>query len=60
MDAFKAELPRLVAMLRGEELGDLEGDPALLACREHAGARAQRGRLGGGRHPGGPLRRRAS
>ena len=30
---FKAELPRLVAMLRGEELGDLEGDPALLACR---------------------------
>ena len=30
---FKSELPRLVAMLRGEELGQLEGDPALLACR---------------------------
>jgi alkanesulfonate monooxygenase SsuD/methylene tetrahydromethanopterin reductase-like flavin-dependent oxidoreductase (luciferase family) len=34
VDAFKAELPRLVAMLRGEELGELEGDPALLACRQ--------------------------
>ena len=34
VDAFKAELPRLVAMLRGEELGDLDGDPALLACRQ--------------------------
>jgi alkanesulfonate monooxygenase SsuD/methylene tetrahydromethanopterin reductase-like flavin-dependent oxidoreductase (luciferase family) len=31
---FKAELPRLVAMLRGEELGVLEEDPALLACRQ--------------------------
>jgi alkanesulfonate monooxygenase SsuD/methylene tetrahydromethanopterin reductase-like flavin-dependent oxidoreductase (luciferase family) len=30
---FKVELPRLVAMLRGEELGELGGDPALLACR---------------------------
>jgi alkanesulfonate monooxygenase SsuD/methylene tetrahydromethanopterin reductase-like flavin-dependent oxidoreductase (luciferase family) len=30
---FKSELPRVVAMLRGEDLGDLEGDPALLACR---------------------------
>jgi alkanesulfonate monooxygenase SsuD/methylene tetrahydromethanopterin reductase-like flavin-dependent oxidoreductase (luciferase family) len=30
---FKAELPRFVAMLRGENLGQLEGDPALLACR---------------------------
>jgi alkanesulfonate monooxygenase SsuD/methylene tetrahydromethanopterin reductase-like flavin-dependent oxidoreductase (luciferase family) len=30
---FKEELPRLAAMLRGEELGQLEGDPALLACR---------------------------
>ncbi len=30
---FKAELPRLVAMLRGEDLGPLEGDPALRACR---------------------------
>jgi alkanesulfonate monooxygenase SsuD/methylene tetrahydromethanopterin reductase-like flavin-dependent oxidoreductase (luciferase family) len=33
VDRFKAELPRLVAMLRGEELGALEQDPALLACR---------------------------
>jgi len=33
VDSFKMELPRLVAMLRGDELGDLEGDPALLACR---------------------------
>jgi alkanesulfonate monooxygenase SsuD/methylene tetrahydromethanopterin reductase-like flavin-dependent oxidoreductase (luciferase family) len=32
---FKSELPRLSAMLRGEELGELEGDPALLACRHH-------------------------
>ncbi|MBV8462695.1 MAG: LLM class flavin-dependent oxidoreductase [Acidimicrobiales bacterium] len=31
---FKTGLPRLVAMLRGEELGELDGDPALLACRE--------------------------
>ena len=31
---FKAELPRLVAMLRGEDLGELDGDPALRACRE--------------------------
>ena len=31
---FKSELPRLVALLRGEDLGQLEGDPALLACRE--------------------------
>ena len=33
VDHFKEELPRLAAMLRGEELGQLEGDPALLACR---------------------------
>ncbi len=33
VDRFKAELPRLVAMLRGQALGDLEGDPALLGCR---------------------------
>ena len=31
---FKAELPRLVAMLRGDDLGPLEGDPALRACRD--------------------------
>jgi alkanesulfonate monooxygenase SsuD/methylene tetrahydromethanopterin reductase-like flavin-dependent oxidoreductase (luciferase family) len=30
---FKSELPRIVALLRGQDLGDLEGDPALLACR---------------------------
>ena len=34
IDRFKSELPRLVAMLRGEDLGELEGDPALLACRQ--------------------------
>jgi alkanesulfonate monooxygenase SsuD/methylene tetrahydromethanopterin reductase-like flavin-dependent oxidoreductase (luciferase family) len=34
VDRFKAELPRLVAMLRGEALGVLDGDPALRACRE--------------------------
>lgn len=33
VDSFKAELPRLVAMLRGEGLAELEGDPALAACR---------------------------
>ena len=33
VDRFKTELPRLVAMLRGEALGELEEDPALLACR---------------------------
>jgi alkanesulfonate monooxygenase SsuD/methylene tetrahydromethanopterin reductase-like flavin-dependent oxidoreductase (luciferase family) len=30
---FKAELPRLVALLRGDDLGPLAEDPALLACR---------------------------
>lgn len=34
VDRFKSELPRLVAMLRGVDLGELEGDPALLACRQ--------------------------
>ena len=34
VDRFKAELPRLVAMLRGEDLGVLDADPALMACRE--------------------------
>ncbi len=33
VDRFKAELPRLVAMLRGVDLGLLEADPALRACR---------------------------
>lgn len=33
VDRFKSELPRLVALLRGEDLGELGGDPALLACR---------------------------
>jgi len=32
---FKSELPRLVAMLRGEDLRQLDGDAALRACREH-------------------------
>jgi len=31
---FKAELPRLVAMLCGQGLGDLAGDPALARCAE--------------------------
>jgi alkanesulfonate monooxygenase SsuD/methylene tetrahydromethanopterin reductase-like flavin-dependent oxidoreductase (luciferase family) len=31
---FKADLPRVAAMLRGEDLGDLGGDPALRACAE--------------------------
>ena len=31
---FKSELPRLVAMLRGEDLGPVAGDPALRACAE--------------------------
>jgi alkanesulfonate monooxygenase SsuD/methylene tetrahydromethanopterin reductase-like flavin-dependent oxidoreductase (luciferase family) len=35
IERFKSELPRLVAMLRGEDLGELQGDPALLACRQH-------------------------
>jgi alkanesulfonate monooxygenase SsuD/methylene tetrahydromethanopterin reductase-like flavin-dependent oxidoreductase (luciferase family) len=30
---FKTELPRLVAMLKGEQLEKLDGDAALLACR---------------------------
>ena len=34
IDRFKAELPRIVAMLRGRDLGELDGDPALRACRE--------------------------
>ena len=32
---FKAELPRLVSMLSGRDLGDLEGDPALRRCATH-------------------------
>ena len=35
VDSFKAELPRLVAMLRGEDLGPVADDPALRACRDH-------------------------
>ncbi len=35
VERFKAELPRLVAMLGGRDLGELEGDPALRACRGH-------------------------
>ncbi len=33
-DIFKTALPRVVALLRGEGLGDLAGDPALRACRD--------------------------
>ena len=33
VDRFKSELPRLVAMLRGQDLGVLDRDPALVACR---------------------------
>jgi alkanesulfonate monooxygenase SsuD/methylene tetrahydromethanopterin reductase-like flavin-dependent oxidoreductase (luciferase family) len=32
---FKEELPRLVAMLRGDDLRQLEDDPALRACRRN-------------------------
>jgi alkanesulfonate monooxygenase SsuD/methylene tetrahydromethanopterin reductase-like flavin-dependent oxidoreductase (luciferase family) len=32
---FKSELPRLVTMLQGNGLGQLEEDPALLACRQN-------------------------
>jgi alkanesulfonate monooxygenase SsuD/methylene tetrahydromethanopterin reductase-like flavin-dependent oxidoreductase (luciferase family) len=32
---FKTELPRLVAMLRGEDLHQLAGDPALSSCRRN-------------------------
>ncbi|MET0489808.1 MAG: LLM class flavin-dependent oxidoreductase [Acidimicrobiales bacterium] len=32
MPRFRAALPRLVAMLRGEDLGPLHGDLALLSC----------------------------
>jgi len=32
---FKAELAGVVAMLRGDDLGDLAGDPALRRCAEH-------------------------
>jgi alkanesulfonate monooxygenase SsuD/methylene tetrahydromethanopterin reductase-like flavin-dependent oxidoreductase (luciferase family) len=32
---FKSELPRLVDMVRGQELGPLAGDPALQRCAEH-------------------------
>jgi len=31
---FKAELPRVAAMLRGDELGELANDPALRACAD--------------------------
>lgn len=31
---YKSELPRLVAMLRGLDLGDVAGDGALCACRD--------------------------
>jgi alkanesulfonate monooxygenase SsuD/methylene tetrahydromethanopterin reductase-like flavin-dependent oxidoreductase (luciferase family) len=35
IDRFKAELPRLIAMLRGQDLRQLDGDPALRRCADH-------------------------
>jgi alkanesulfonate monooxygenase SsuD/methylene tetrahydromethanopterin reductase-like flavin-dependent oxidoreductase (luciferase family) len=35
VSSFKAELPRLINMLRGEDLGALNGDPALSHCAQH-------------------------
>ena len=35
IDRFKVALPRLVDMLGGRDLGELEGDPALRRCRDH-------------------------
>jgi len=32
VDVFRSELPRIVDMLRGRDLRQLEGDPALQAC----------------------------
>jgi alkanesulfonate monooxygenase SsuD/methylene tetrahydromethanopterin reductase-like flavin-dependent oxidoreductase (luciferase family) len=34
-DRFAEELPRLVAMLQGRQLGPLGGDPALARCADH-------------------------
>jgi alkanesulfonate monooxygenase SsuD/methylene tetrahydromethanopterin reductase-like flavin-dependent oxidoreductase (luciferase family) len=34
-DRFREDLPRLVAMLRGDDLGAVEGDRALAACAAH-------------------------
>jgi alkanesulfonate monooxygenase SsuD/methylene tetrahydromethanopterin reductase-like flavin-dependent oxidoreductase (luciferase family) len=35
IDHFKSELPRLIALLRGTDLGLLASDPALRACAVH-------------------------
>jgi alkanesulfonate monooxygenase SsuD/methylene tetrahydromethanopterin reductase-like flavin-dependent oxidoreductase (luciferase family) len=35
VDSFKSELPQLVAMLRGEDLGELANDAALRLCATH-------------------------
>jgi alkanesulfonate monooxygenase SsuD/methylene tetrahydromethanopterin reductase-like flavin-dependent oxidoreductase (luciferase family) len=35
VDRFTTGLPRLVGMLRGEDLGELEQDPALRHCADH-------------------------
>jgi alkanesulfonate monooxygenase SsuD/methylene tetrahydromethanopterin reductase-like flavin-dependent oxidoreductase (luciferase family) len=35
VDRFKVALPRLVDMLQGRDLGELEEDPALRRCRDH-------------------------
>ena len=42
VDRFKAELPRLVAMLRGEELGDLDGRSGAARLPAGSGPGAQR------------------
>ena len=35
LDRFRADLPRLVAMLHGDDLDPLAGDLALARCKEH-------------------------
>jgi alkanesulfonate monooxygenase SsuD/methylene tetrahydromethanopterin reductase-like flavin-dependent oxidoreductase (luciferase family) len=35
VDVFRRELPRIVDMLKGLDLRQLEGDPALRACTDH-------------------------
>jgi hypothetical protein len=54
---FKAELPRIVDMLRGRDLHGLDGDRGPPTVRGPSRARAQRGRLDRRRPPGRRLRR---
>ena len=53
--AFKADLPRLVAMLEGRDLGRLGGDPALPSMQGPSDSGGERGRLCHGRHESGPV-----